>query len=43
MTVEQELADLKRRLAARGNQPGFKANVEALKYRIAELEAKNAG
>jgi hypothetical protein len=29
------------KLAARENKPGFRANVEAIKQRIAELEAQN--
>jgi len=37
--MEEELADLKVKLAKREGQPGYKANVEALKQRIAELEA----
>jgi len=40
MTREEELADLKAKLAKRENQPGYKDNVEALKARIAELEAQ---
>lgn len=35
-----ELEDLKAKLAARENKPGYRANVEALKQRIAELEAQ---
>lgn len=35
-----ELEDLKRKLAAREGKPGYRANVEALKQRIAELEAQ---
>lgn len=38
-----ELETLKRKLAARENKPGFKANVEALKKRIAELESEANG
>ena len=34
------LEDLKRKLAAREGKPGYRANVEALKQRIAELEAQ---
>lgn len=41
MTSEQELADLKAKLRARENKAGFKANVEAIKARITELEAQN--
>ena len=36
-----ELESLKAKLAARENKPGYRANVEALKQRIAELEAAN--
>lgn len=39
MTREEELADLKRKLAARRNRPGYRDNVKALEARIAELEA----
>lgn len=35
-----DLEDLKRKLAAREGKPGYRANVEALKQRIAELEAQ---
>ena len=35
-----ELEDLKRKLAAREGKPGYRANAEALKQRIAELEAQ---
>lgn len=35
-----ELENLKAKLAKRENQPGYKDNVEALKARIAELEAQ---
>jgi hypothetical protein len=34
-----DLETLKRKLEAREGKPGFKANTEALKQRIAELEA----
>lgn len=34
------LADLKAKLKARENKPGFAANVAAIKKRIAELEAE---
>ena len=37
-----ELEGLKRKLAAREGKAGYAANVEALKARIAELEAQNA-
>lgn len=39
MTPQEELALRREQLAARENKPGYKANVEALKQRIAELEA----
>lgn len=35
-----ELEQLKAKLAAREGKPGFEANVEELKRRIAELEGK---
>jgi hypothetical protein len=35
-----DLETLKRKLSAREGKPGFKANVEELKKRIAELEAE---
>jgi len=35
-----ELESLKRRLAAREGKSGYKDNVEAIKRRIAELEAQ---
>ncbi|WP_268794979.1 MULTISPECIES: hypothetical protein [unclassified Sphingomonas] len=41
MNREQELAALREKLAARQDRPGFAANVEAIKQRIAELEAQN--
>ena len=41
MTVQEELALRKAQLAARVNLAGYKANVEALKARIAKLEAAN--
>lgn len=40
MTRDEEIAGLDRRIAAREGQSGFKANVEALKRRKAELEAQ---
>ena len=40
--IEAALADLRRKLAKRENQAGFARNVEALKNRIAELEAERA-
>ncbi len=42
MTVEEELAALRAKLKARDGKPGFKANVEAIKAKIAELEAQSA-
>ena len=39
MTRDEQIADLKRKLAARKDRPGFGANVKALESRIAELEA----
>lgn len=39
MTVEEELAELRRKLAARENVPGYASNRRALQERIAELEA----
>lgn len=38
-----ELEDLRRKLAAREGRSGYRANVEALKQRIAELETQNGG
>lgn len=38
---EEELADLKAKLKARRNKPGYASNVAALEARIAELEAAN--
>ncbi len=35
---QAELASLKDKLKARDGKPGFAANVEAIKARIAELE-----
>ena len=40
MTPEEELVLRKQQLAAREGRSGFKSNVEALKARIAELEAQ---
>jgi len=34
-----ELLDLKRKLAARENVPGYEQNVRAIKERITEIEA----
>lgn len=41
--MEQELADLKRKLAKRRDRPGYADNVKAIEARIAELEAQDAG
>lgn len=41
MTREQEIADLKAKLRVREGKSGFKANVDAIKARIAELEGQN--
>lgn len=38
MTPQEELARLQSKLAAREGQSGYKANVEAIKARIAELK-----
>ncbi len=38
MTREEQIADLRRKLAARQGRPGFGANVKALEGRIAQLE-----
>ena len=40
MTPEEELALRKEQLKARDGKAGYKTNVEALKQRIAELEAQ---
>jgi hypothetical protein len=40
--METELDVLKRKLAAREGRAGYKDNVEAIKRRIAELEAASA-
>lgn len=39
--AQDELSVLKRKLKAREGHPGFKANCEELRARIAELEAQN--
>lgn len=39
--MNEELADLKRRLAARRNRTGYTENVRQIEARIAELEAQN--
>lgn len=41
MTRDEELASLKAKLIGRENRPGFAKNAEAIKQRIAELEAQN--
>ena len=41
MTREQEIAALKAKIAARDNKSGFKQNLDALRARLAELEAEN--
>lgn len=43
MTPEEELELRRKQLSSRENKPGFKANVEALKRRIAELEEQVNG
>jgi len=40
--VDAELADLRRKLSKREDQAGFARNVEALKARIAALEAERS-
>jgi hypothetical protein len=40
MTKQEELATLRRKLAAREGFHGLEANVRALKARIAELESE---
>ena len=40
MTPEEELELRRKQLSAREGKSGFKSNVEALKARIAELEAQ---
>lgn len=40
MTRDEELADLKAKLRAREGKSGFKSNVDAIKARIAKLEAQ---
>lgn len=39
MTRDEEIAALKQKLAARENKPGWAKNCEAIRRRIAELEA----
>ena len=38
--IRAEIDDLNRRLAKREGKPGFKANVEAIRARIAEIQAE---
>jgi hypothetical protein len=38
MAREEEIAALKAKIKARSGKPGFGANVETLKARLAELE-----
>lgn len=38
MTREEELAELRAKLKARQDRPGYTANVKAIERRIAELE-----
>lgn len=38
MTREEEIADLKRKLKARRNAPGYESNVKAIEAEIARLE-----
>jgi len=40
--LQQQKTDLQRKLDARKNTPGYAANVEALKAKIAELDAELA-
>lgn len=40
MTIEQQIAAIAAKIRAREGNAGFKANVEALKTRKAELEAQ---
>lgn len=42
MTRDEELADLRSKLAKRRNRPGYADNVKAIEARIAELEAEDA-
>lgn len=39
MTRQEELADLKRKLKARTNKPGYASSNKDIEARIAELEA----
>lgn len=40
MTREEELADLRAKLAARKGKPGYAENVRQIEQRIAQLEAE---
>jgi hypothetical protein len=40
MTRDEELADLRAKLARRRDRPGYAANVKAIEQRIAILEAE---
>lgn len=40
MTVKEEIAALRAKLKARERRPGFAANAEEIRARIAELEGK---
>lgn len=39
MTRDEELADLRSKLAKRKDRPGYAANVKAIEARITELES----
>lgn len=41
--IETRLADLRRKLKARENLPGYRENVEAIKRALATLEAELKG
>jgi hypothetical protein len=41
MTREEELAELRAKLAKRRNRPGYADNTKALEQRIADLEAQD--
>jgi len=43
MTRDEEIAALEARLKAREGRPGFKANVEAIRKRLAELKEGAGG
>lgn len=40
MGIAEELASLRARLKARDGKPGFKSNVQEIRERIAQLEAR---